>query len=248
MLGLITALPIEGKLICPNIGYQQSMQINNSLIAHVSGIGEQNAKAAAEKLLTAGAKALISFGTAGGIKPQLKSGTLLLPKVVFQPDSKNVTITPQLYQLFSDRLHKYFVNDPININTESLIHSKQMVFDRCAKLKLYQSTPAIATDMESYAIGKVATQARVPFMVIRAIADPAEMSLPSFINDIFHSNGEIKYAKLISTLVTNYWELPNVIRMQRHFAHAKFTLAKVAKFLLANNFQIKADSQLYFLD
>jgi O-acetyl-ADP-ribose deacetylase (regulator of RNase III) len=53
-----------------------------------------------------------------------------------------------------------------------------LVMASAAKALLHARNGAIAVDLESAIVAQVASRARLPFIVLRAIADPAERGLP----------------------------------------------------------------------
>src|SRR5699024_6765670 len=82
-VGVIAALPPEGRCLAKrNLSPGSDISLPGSIHLQLSGMGPERARRATEILLLAGAKALVSWGVAGGLAPYLKSGTLLLPKQV----------------------------------------------------------------------------------------------------------------------------------------------------------------------
>ena len=92
-------------------------------------------------------------------------------------------------------------------------------------------TGAVALDMESVAIAKVARQYKIPFLVIRAIVDPVDMSLPQAISYSLNDQGEVVLGKLLFFLFLHPAELPGLIKLGIYFNAAKKTLKLVAKHL-----------------
>ena len=54
----------------------------------LSGIGPVSAAEGARRLVLSGARALISWGVAGGLDPQLAAGALVLPEAVISPENR----------------------------------------------------------------------------------------------------------------------------------------------------------------
>lgn len=59
-------------------------------------------------------------------------------------------------------------------------------------------TGAVALDMESIAIAKIAMEHSLPFLVIRVIADTVNMNLPQAINYSLNTQGEIVMKKIVT--------------------------------------------------
>src|ERR1700744_2876811 len=70
-IGFVTGLTAEAKLL----------EKTGFLVAAGGGWPE-GAHRAAERLIGQGAEALVSFGLAGGLEPDARPGTLLVPKAV----------------------------------------------------------------------------------------------------------------------------------------------------------------------
>ena len=83
--------------------------------------------------------------------------------------------------------------------------------------------------MESIAIAKVAHKYDLPFVAVRAIADPLSKDLPKAVSHALNDQGEIVIGKLLSFLLLHPGELPSLIKLGLHFQAAKKTLKLVAK-------------------
>ena len=83
--------------------------------------------------------------------------------------------------------------------------------------------------MESAAIARVALEHGLPFLVVRAIADPVAMNLPQAIDYSLDDQGEIQVEKLALFLVLHPLELPGLIKLGVHFKAAKKTLKLIAR-------------------
>ncbi|MFI3180833.1 MAG: phosphorylase, partial [Methylococcales bacterium] len=79
------------------------------------------------------------------------------------------------------------------------------------------------------AIAQVAQHYALPFLAIRAIADPAMMDLPTSVSKALNENGEIEITKIIASLVFNPKEITHLIQLGQYFQLAKRTLSNVAK-------------------
>lgn len=140
----------------------------------VAGIGEAAAKAGARTLLQAGAGTLISWGVAGGLAPELPAGRLLLPKIVQIRDAAYNT-----YPDGRERLQE-MLQDSI-LETRPLLHTARALSQPQDKAMAYRQSGAAACDMESGSVAQEAARAQVPFLVLRAVCDPANRALPPWL-------------------------------------------------------------------
>jgi len=228
--GIVAALPEElTTLTSKKIDKGRCLFISDKLLVTYSGAGSANAQAAAELLITKGATRLISWGCAAALSATLKPGDLTLAdKLIDTEGGRDAKFC------VSTNWHSYTKNllaTSIVVHTGCLAESKSVVSSSKDKKQLHSITGAIALDMESIAIAKVARQYALPFLAIRAIADPVNMDLPLAINHSLNDRGEIMLGKLLFFLFLHPAELPGLIKLGLHFNAAKKTLKSVAKHL-----------------
>jgi len=90
---------------------------------------------------------------------------------------------------------------------------------------MFRATFAAALDTESHVVAEVAEAAGLPFMAVRAVADPAEQSRP------WAACGEAQghaYAASLLACLARPWELPAIWRFARNGRAALTTLRQVA--------------------
>ena len=83
--------------------------------------------------------------------------------------------------------------------------------------------------MESGAVARVAQEAGVPFMAVRAIADSADMAIPQGSLGALDEFGELNLLRLFKGLIRHPLELFDMIRLGWNFRAAQVTLSKVAR-------------------
>jgi len=226
--GIVVALPEElGTLTSKKIDKGRCVFISDAVILAYSGAGADNAQTASELLIAQGATRLISWGCAAAISDTLKPGDLVLADSLTDAEGGRNTkfcVSADWHNHVNTLLSSY-----IKVHTGSLVESKNIVSSSSDKKHLHIQSGAIALDMESIAVAKVAKQNKLPFLVIRAIADPANMDLPKAINHSLNNEGDIILAKLLSYIVLHPAQIPGLIRLGLHFQAAKNTLKLVAK-------------------
>jgi len=111
---------------------------------------------------------------------------------------------------------------------EGMLAESTIVLTRSQeKAELLRRTGAIAVDMESASIARVAQEAGIPFIAVRAITDGPEMDIPRSALDSIDEFGRIRALKLVSSLARNPIEFLPLLRMGRSFRAAETTLAEV---------------------
>jgi adenosylhomocysteine nucleosidase len=188
----------------------------------VSGAGPENARRAAERLLESGVGGLVSWGCAAALHPTLRPGSLLLPRRIVGSDGAAFHTD----QDWRDRVGKALGDANIPFDGDDLADSRDIVATEEGKQHLALRTGAHAVDMESAAIARVALARSLPFLVIRAVADPAGMAVPSAVLRATGTDGRVDLLRLFAALVTRPGELPALIRLGLHFNAAIDTLRR----------------------
>ena len=106
--------------------------------------------------------------------------------------------------------------------------SDSAILTAAAKLDLHGRTGAVAVDMESHAVGRVARDAGLPFLVVRVIADTQARSLPSWIMDGVDDAGHARPWAMAGRLLGSPGSLPALIGLGRDNAKAMACLRRVA--------------------
>lgn len=224
--GIVVALPEEiGTLTKQKIKKGDCVFLNKKTLVAFSGAGPENAKNASQLLIKKGAKRLISWGCAAALKTNLKPGDLILPQTLHSESKQQFSLTSPWFQRTLEQL------SALNPNTGSLVESSSIVTKSSDKKSLHQQTRAIALDMESVAIARIAIRNNLPALVIRCIADPVTMDLPKAISYALNAQGDIVLPKLLWFLLTHPKELPSLIKLGLHFSAAKNKLKLVAEHL-----------------
>jgi adenosylhomocysteine nucleosidase len=190
----------------------------------VSGMGPRRAALASVTLLENGATALLSWGSVGGLAPKLFPGNLILPKTVIASDQSLYHVETSWHQRLCNRLKGH-----VDFHTEPLVESATVVCTPAEKAVLFLRTGAIGVDMESGAVATVAQEARVPFMVVRAIADSADTTISDSPLNSVDEFGRLSCLKLVQGLAGHPGELFTLVRIARNYRAAQRTLAMVAR-------------------
>jgi adenosylhomocysteine nucleosidase len=189
----------------------------------VSGMGAVAASRGARQLVDAGAKALLSWGMAGGLDPALPAGALFLPGEVISADGAVYQTAREWREALAARVAPC---DPVTGGR--LLTSRQVIASAADKAIAFRETGASAVDMESAAIAEVARAQALPFLAVRAIVDTAEDPLP---NPAITAAGssQLQLSRLLAALARAPQELPALIRLMRRYRAASRSLAAVAR-------------------
>jgi hopanoid-associated phosphorylase len=145
-------------------------------------LGEEDAKVCcgrgsemAVALATAigpGCGGIISFGIAGGLDPQLRTGTCIVASSVIGANGVRIALpTDERWSHYLLQSHPQAVHAPV-------LGIDAPVAEPVDKLRLFRQTGAAAVDMESHIAASIADSHGLPFAVLRVVADPARQRVP----------------------------------------------------------------------
>lgn len=189
-------------------------------------MGPQRSESAARLLIEQGARGLVSWGCAGGLASELAPGSVVIPATVIDENQRHFEIDANWRAEVLSKLR-----GQLTCTTHALLSGAQLVTSSLAKQAAAASTGACAVDMESSAVGAVATAAQLPFLVVRVIADPLSISLPAFLPEVTDEYGQPIPHKLTAALLRRPTELPNLLALQRCWTQSLRTLRKAAYLL-----------------
>ncbi len=191
----------------------------------VSGMGTAAAAEGARRLAAAGARALLSWGMAGGLDPALAAGTLVLPyEVLSSAGARFLTA-----QGWRERA-RAAVAAIHPVCSGRLLTTRAALDSAAAKALAFRDTAAVAVDMESAAVAEVASAAQLPFLAVRAIVDTASQAVPrAALRAATVGADALRLGRLLGALARAPWELPAMIRLARAYAAAHSTLAAVVR-------------------
>jgi hopanoid-associated phosphorylase len=222
VLGVVCALRSEarqlGRSVASNAGL--GSLADGTLIA-VTGMGLQAAAQGSARLLAAGAGALMSFGMAGGVDPQLPAARLFLPTMVSAPGGARFACDPQWHGQLQRALGSAAAEGCLATVAAPLTSA-------AAKAALRQATGARAVDMESSAVADLAQRHGLPFVAVRVIVDDAHAQLPGAIAAATGGDGQVAAWRVALHLLRHPGELAAVLRLARAYSAANATLAAAA--------------------
>jgi adenosylhomocysteine nucleosidase len=191
----------------------------------IAGPGPLRAAAAAQRLVAAGVRELVSWGTSGALSEHLKPGQLLLLKETCDTNGQRYPADAQLLQRFSHRLATL---SPLPVVAVTLATP---VLHQHEKRALAQRHHCAAVDMESAAVAQVACAAQLPFLAVRSIVDPLDFDIPTAAMAGMSEDGEPQPSAVMKALLMRPRDVLAVIRLGLHYRTALTTLARAAGLL-----------------
>lgn len=212
-LGVVTGLQSEAKLVA-------------GLPLHViSGGGRAEVtRHKIDDLIGRGANGLISFGIGGGLDPALRCGDLVISATVIDAEGRHYAgsaawLEQALALLPSCAAGHVYASDHI-IETVA------------EKRRLFTTHDALVADMESHHVARAAERRGLPFLVVRAVSDTADETLPAGLAAGVDEDGGTRIFPILGGLLAGRLDLAAVIRAGRS-ASAALRALKQAWPLLA---------------
>ncbi len=219
-VGIIVAMPTEARALGVSGPFNQIVRLGDNTLSYVCGVGTKNARRAAEQLLAAGVRGVVSWGTAGGLIASLAPGTAVLAETVVCADAA--------YEADRDwvaRLDKCLAPE-MPTNRQPIYSGGRLVSGAAEKRRLADETGAVAVDMESGAIAEAAVAAGLPFVCIRVIADPGSFSLPSILGATVDKAGFVSVPLALRALLGRPGEIVPTLRLAWYFRRATQVLSR----------------------
>lgn len=186
-VGVVAALPAEYRTV------RAVCRAADGALAVCAGVGADRAVQAAESLLDGGVTALLSWGCAGALVSELAPGSLVVPQSVVGADGAQILVDRAWHGRLCGKLHEAF-----RVHTGKIAESSGVLVDPAAKSVLASRSGAVAVDMESAALGRIASERGVAFAVVRAVADSARQLLPDGLVAALDEEGRVRPSVLLS--------------------------------------------------
>lgn len=224
-VGVVAALEREIRAFGIGSPREGALQrLTDELIVTVSGLGAERAYRAGKRLLDAGAAALASWGSAAALDVRLAPGNLLLPSTVISCAGEVIAVDAQWREQLLARLR-----DRVPVHTGALIETSRVLTCMAEKQALAECSGAVAADMESAAIARLAREAGIAFIAVRAIADSADAAVPARLARAVSDDGQVHLARTLGWLAFAPGHWGAAFRLGRQFRAATLTLSQVAR-------------------
>ena len=197
--GIICAMPEEIKELKAQLTNESTKQIGGKdyyfgqisgqdVVLVESGIGKVEAGITTERLITdCGADVVINSGSAGGIGDGLHVGDVVISTATAYHDVDATAFDYQYGQLpgreprfaasekWGDALAKAGEQTGLTVKQGLIVSGDQFIASQDAIKQILAHFPdALSSEMEGAAVGQVATDHQVPYVVVRAMSDTGD--------------------------------------------------------------------------
>lgn len=186
------------------------------LRVYQSGPGPERAAQAARAAIEAGARALVSWGLAGGLEPEVVPGTVVVPEHVVTENGPAAVADSAWQAALAAALEPDFA-----VSAGALLSTEHVLATPREKVRAALATGAVAVDLESAAIGLAAARAGLPFVAVRVVADGVADRLPTRVESWVADSGAQRVGSVVLAALSPASWSPLIRLAQRYrVAHA----------------------------
>jgi adenosylhomocysteine nucleosidase len=225
VVGVVCALQGEARHLGGRTTLHASITARaDGTLVTIAGMGGAAAALGARNLVDAGAAALVSWGMAGGLDPELAAGRIFLPSEVAAINGPGVTTARRWREQLCAAL---LAHQPLSGG--KLLTSSRAIASVAAKAALFRETGAAAVDMESLSVAQVALAHGLPFIAVRVIVDGAGDDLPVPVREAADASRQLRVWRLLGQMLLAPAAVMPMIRLTRRYIAASRSLAAVAR-------------------
>jgi adenosylhomocysteine nucleosidase len=204
------------------------------IVVTCAGVGPENARAAATRLTAKGVSGFISIGLAAGLDSGLNSGHIVVASGIQVHDAHCPQGLCPVDAAGAGSAYTILRENGIAASCGTLLSTSRPILTSHQKKTLFRQTGALAVDMESAAVARVAHQAGVPFIGLRAVCDPAGVTVPRDLSDCLGNDGSISIGTVLYRLACRPALIHNALQMGPAFATARKSLRRAWRILVDN--------------
>ncbi|SNT36038.1 hopanoid-associated phosphorylase [Tardiphaga sp. OK246] len=182
-------------------------------------------------------RGVISFGVAGGLDPDLKSGAVVVATEVVAGNSRW-----SASEVLSDELIAGAGVGRQKVFRGGLVGVEKVVTGQAGKAALRSEFGAAAVDMESHIAAEFAAMAGLPFAALRVVSDPAHRALPEIATTAIKPNGDVDLRKVLRGIARNPLVIRALVSTGRDFNRALRSLRDCRSYLLGHTNLVSADA------
>jgi adenosylhomocysteine nucleosidase len=191
----------------------------------VIGAGDRARTVALVESAVEGASCLLSFGVAGALAPDLRAGDAVISAEVVSQDGESW----EADEPFRGRAAA--LAREIGALRGRVLGARAILATEADKSRAWREKAALAVDLESDLVARIATQAGIPFLVVRTIADTVYRELPPAALIPLAEAGGPDLARVLASVVRRPWQIGTLIRVAWETRIALSALAAPARAL-----------------
>lgn len=214
-------LPASSVIALVGLAFEARIAAGPGVLVICRG-GERCAAELLPVAVSGGCRSIISFGVAGGLSPDLEPGDCIVASSIIDYPALRPTDplwSGKLLQMIPDARH-----GPImGVNA--------VIADPADKRKLHSATGAIAVDMESHLVARLADSHGLSFAAVRVVIDPADRAVPPAALLAMAPDGGTDMSSMIWEILARPSQLTALLRVAADAYAARAALARLRRAL-----------------
>jgi adenosylhomocysteine nucleosidase len=190
----------------------------------VVGAGDRRRTAALVESAVRRADCLVSLGIAGALAPNLHPGDVIITAEVFS-DAGRWRAEESFRQRVAGLARKVGAFEGPVLGADGILATTAQ------KRRAWAETGALAVDLESDVVARIATAAGIPFVVVRTVADTIYRQLPPAALIPLSENGTPQMARVLASVLRRPRQVAALVGLARETRAALAALAGPARAL-----------------
>ncbi len=242
---MIIAMPAEAALVTGQRGWRtgngclrrrETLPGGVELAIGLSGMGPERCRIAARRLIDEGASALIHLGVSGGLALQLRPGELVIADSVMLIDEGLAQNRWQTDGEIAREARERLAARQVFAALGLIASSPRPILSSAMKKECAEEFQALAVDMESAGVTMAVEESGLPCLMLRAVCDAANHSVPVWLFEALNGDGSVRFAHLAGGLVRRPAAVAELLRMRLRFRTACLALREAWNILRASDF------------
>ena len=165
--------------------------------------------------------ALMSFGLCGGLDPALASGTLIAAHDILLGEGGVLNFDARWARAIAAAVPGTIV--------APILGAASAAISVAEKAALFAKHKAAAVDMESRGVAEAAREANLPFVALRAVADPAASTLPRTALQAINAHGRLRPFRVLLGLLARPGDFAALVSLAKAAGRGYDALAGAVK-------------------
>ena len=206
-------VPLSYAVLCTTGLEAEAKIARRAGLSAVVGAGNHRRTVKVVEEAALAAECLVSFGIAGALQPGLRAGDIVLSTEVID-DDRNWLSSDSVRLRISELVREIGAVEGPVLGAQMVLATKR------DKRRAWKETGAIAVDLESVVVARAAAALGIPFVVLRAIADPAARELPPAALVPLADDGTPALGGVLASVLRRPKQLPNLLTVAREARQA----------------------------
>ncbi len=221
---LAPAMPTASVAALVGLAFEARIAATSGVLVLCRDAAEDEMSRTLALAVRSGCRGLISFGVAGGLVADLRPGDCIVASSIVD-HSGSWSTDPR----WSDRLLQ-LVPDA---RPGKIVGVNAVVSDPPSKRELHRLTGAVAVDMESHLVARIAAAYELSCATLRVVIDPVHRTVPRAATAAVRPGGCTDLNFLVRELVRHPSQVPGLLRIAGDACVANYTLLRLARILKA---------------